>query len=199
MMGIRVVFSFCSLLAVAWGHPDYAKDPDYICTEMTPVHGANPQAGTGRFKLTAAQSRSKPGSIDVTLTSQDSFKGYLIQIRDALTNQSLSGKWEGVDSNRILCANSKDTVFHEKTAVPAKQMTFTWTPQPAGTLSGSVKNIYAVATGVKSHQVFYLNIVSGQIPLQAPRANGQRNGVRRGNLRRNQAQVRQANAGVVQG
>ncbi|CAG0879326.1 unnamed protein product [Cyprideis torosa] len=213
--GRPVVFSFCSLLAVAWGHPNYARDPDYICTEMTPVHDAAPQAGTGGFQLTAAQSRTKQGSIDVTLTAAEPFRGYLVQMRDAATNQPLPGKWEGVENTRILCANSKDTVWHGNPlqfAAPAKQTTFTWTPPPAGTLPGNVRGVYAVATAVKSKEVFYLNIVSGQVPLQAQRANGQRNGVRgqnrgqnRGNgFRRNQApvsQVRQANNGaqVVQG
>ncbi|CAG0905742.1 unnamed protein product, partial [Cyprideis torosa] len=74
MISLAFVWGFLVILSLSRAHPNYEKDPDCVCTGMTPEHGVGPQTGDGGFRLTAAPSGTKPGSVDVILSSQDPFE-----------------------------------------------------------------------------------------------------------------------------
>ncbi|CAL4082332.1 unnamed protein product, partial [Meganyctiphanes norvegica] len=102
--------AWVALLLVAqlsgWAAAYSRGAPDSACSSMTPGHGQASQSSTSPFSLTPSSVSVEPGQrMLVTLestTGSDRFMGFLIQARDAETDQVV-GTFFTTDHKYLTC------------------------------------------------------------------------------------------------
>lgn len=70
-----------AFVGVIYGYSGGA--PEGVCDDMTPKHGVDPQSSPIPYTISIDKDKVKPGEkVKITINGKDSFKGFLLQVRD---------------------------------------------------------------------------------------------------------------------
>ncbi|XP_017772082.1 PREDICTED: putative defense protein 3 [Nicrophorus vespilloides] len=156
-MGRALVFVILGVVGLIEAFPDGA--PVDACVRPNhanePNHGRfSPQsAGTNPYQVIASSDTYGPGAqITVTIHGHDTFKGFLIQARDASTNEWI-GSWLEVPNTKIHPECSAITHADPK---DKQQAVLVW--QAPQTAHGG--HVYFTGTVLKSYSTFWSGVIS---------------------------------------
>ena len=97
------------------------------CKRMTPGHGFDPQDGDPpvTLQMSSRSDISPGGHVDVELVSPDSFKGFILQARNAEDGETPVGNFETEEASFMTCGKGiHNSITHRnsqpKTSVKAR-------------------------------------------------------------------------------
>jgi len=133
--------------------------PVAACVDMTPQHGAAPQAGAPVYALTAARTGAETFTVTLAMTQGAPFKGFLIQARAQGSTVPRGVFEEALPANTQFrrCTNDADSVTHANNNTKTS-LTFNWR-SPGGSLTGT----RFVATTCLDKITFWLGIESADL------------------------------------
>ncbi|XP_025833024.1 putative defense protein Hdd11 [Agrilus planipennis] len=132
-LSVLVIMAIASINA----HPGGA--PPETCEDMVPKHGVEPQKS--KFPYTVEVSKptiTRGDTIDITISGDKEFKGYLLQVRD--NKNKAVGTFIIPDTDQLskvlTCHGNKNSSATHKNTKAKKNLTLKWkSPQVKGPLT----------------------------------------------------------------
>ncbi|GLG95737.1 Defense protein l(2)34Fc [Gryllus bimaculatus] len=130
----------CALL-LACQVQGYAKGaPEGSCGDMVPQHGVDPQKSPSPYTLTPV--KAKDGSVSLTLKGGKTFKGFLVQGRDA--SGKAVGSFKVTPGARTVDCTGPNSASGATHSGPEEKSSVSLTWEPKG-VSGPITFWYTVA------------------------------------------------------